>query len=97
MPSKAILALAITLSLAVSATLARSADSATSNDLREIRREIERIKEHERDQEQRAKSDKARDDKLIQELEHRVQVIESQNLESQERQRRASGQARGAN
>jgi hypothetical protein len=81
MPRKAVLALVAALSLSVGATLAQGADSATPADLREIRREIQRIKQHERDEEQRIQSDKARDDKLIQALEQRVQVIENQNLQ----------------
>jgi hypothetical protein len=81
MSRKAALALMLVLSLGTGATLVRGADLATAADLSEIRREIQRIKQHENDEEQRIKSNKAHDDKLIQELEHRVQVIESQNLE----------------
>jgi len=78
---RAISALALALSLTLNTTLAWGDGSPTPAELREIRREIQRIKQHEHDEEQKITEDKNRDDKLIEQLERRVQSIESQNAD----------------
>lgn len=47
--------------------------------MQEVRREIQQIKAHEREEEERHRAERARDEKLIQELERKIDSVQAQN------------------